>query len=155
MFIFKFVLNWTAAMCWHLWRVATGRPHYAGIADTGFAAASFVLVFTAGVVLRWSALADLDAGVVALRWLITLMTAAVIGLRRSGQNSSLFCVILACSAVVDLLASSIALIAQDMDLLGGHAYMLMEVALYLRSIKVFSELPASIRAAGYRRHSQE
>lgn len=159
MFICRFAFDWTASMLWHLWRVATGRPNYAALADTGFTVASFLLVFTAGVVLRWAVLAERDAMVVATTWLMTLTLAKIVGMRRRDQNSSLFCVILASSTIVDLLACGVALVAQDMSLTVSPVYLALELALYLalylRSIKVFAELPDSVRAAGYGRHGKE
>ncbi len=142
-------------MLWHLWRVATGRPYYAGISDTGFTVASFVLVFTAGVVLRWGVLAQLDPLVVGTRWIMTLTMALIIGLRRRDQNSALFSVILASSTIVDLLASAVVLISEDPDLAISPLYLMLELALYLRALKVYSELPASMRAAGYGRRGKE
>lgn len=155
MFILRFILNWCACMLWHLGRVASGRPHYAGLADTGFTVVSFVLVFSLGVVLRWGLLADLDAYTVATRWLMTLTMALIIGMRRRDQSSTLFCAILAASAVVDLLASAIALIAQDPSLTISPLYLVLELALYLRSVKVFGEQPPSVRSAGYGRPGKE
>lgn len=152
MAVLEFIANWTASMVWHLWRVATGRPYYRGLSDTGFTLLSFMLVYTAGVLLRWGVVADNDLMSVATIWVTHLFILAMIGMRKD-RSSGLFVALLATSAVIDIIASTVVFIEQDLELLRSTGFMVLETVLAMRCIKVFMNQPPEVRASGYHRRN--
>lgn len=143
MAVLEFIVNWTASMGWHLWRVATGRPYYRGLSDTGFTLLSFMLVYTAGVLLRWGVIADKDFMSVATIWLTHLFILAMIGMRKD-QSNGLFAALLATSAVTDVIASTVVLVEQDVEL-RSIGFMVLETVLVMRCITVFMNQPPDVR----------
>lgn len=147
--IFKFIFNWTGSMAWHLCRIATGRPYFRGMADTGFTVVSFFLVFCAGVILRWAVVAEKDWMDVLTVGLLSLAGILWIACRKD-QSDSLVCALMGSSAIVDLLAVA----TTSLELTGeprGLGFSLLELGLYLRCVFMFAKEDADVRRAGYGR----
>lgn len=149
MAIFKFIFTWTGSMAWHLWRIATGRPYFRGMADTGFTVMSFFLVLCAAEYLRWGLVAARPWTEVVTTSLITLVSILIIGCRRS-LSDSLVCSLMGTSAIVDLLASA-ATVLGLIEEPRGLAFSVIEVALYVRCMAMFFKEDTPVRSRGYKR----
>lgn len=145
----QFLCQWIGAMGWHLGRIAIFRPNYAGLADTPFTVLSFGLVYAAAAVLKYGWVAGLGSTEVAFEVFFAFVLIALLAIRRD-QSCGLFCALLGSSAIVDLLASGLAMtgIAESPR---GAEFKVIEVCLYLNCLWEFTKAPAAARKAGYRR----
>lgn len=149
MYLIRFIINWGASMAWHLWRIATGRPYFRGMADTGFTVISFFLVFCAGESLRWAVVAAKPWTEVVTTGLITIVSILVIACRKC-QSDSLVCSLMGTSAIVDLLACATTWLGLT-DEPRGLGFIVVEVALYMRCIAMFAREDEQVRRRGYKR----
>lgn len=109
------VLMWVCAMCWHLWRIATLRPAFKHLGNTGPVVCSFVAMFYLAGILRHHVLmpessehfVSLQVTILAL----TLQLALVwMIFEKRDRSSALSAAILGTSAVVDLSLSALFLV---------------------------------------------
>lgn len=149
--LITFPINWIGSMAWHLSRVATGRPYYRGLADSGFTVASFLLMFTASLYLRWGIAGGESITEVISTWLSAMLAILILGCRRS-ISDSLMCALMASSTVVDLLAAAMVGLGL-LDHPSGFPFLAIEFALYLRCIQMFYLEDPQVRRAGYRRRT--
>lgn len=155
-YLFSFLLTlaqssavWMGAMGFHLWRVATFRPYYVGIADTRFSVGSFFAVFAAAATLRWYGFADAGLEGTVSNILQAIGLIMLISVRRN-QSDSLFCVLMASSAIVDTVAS-VAVLMGVINEPRGAVFLAWELTLYTSSVWAFKRQVAEIRQSGYKR----
>ncbi len=151
--MFKSVLVWVSAMCWHLWRIATLRPAFRHMSDTRPMAFSFLAVFYFAGLLRWVVLNDdpkasvLSAGV----GLFVYMLSIFFVFERSRRSSALAAAVLGASAALDLLVSAGVLVGLlDSVRLPIGMNPVLEIGWALMLKAKFDKEPAYVRAEGYR-----
>lgn len=141
---------WALSMAWHLWRVASFRPAFKGIGDTGFAFASFLVVYFAASLFRWYGIYEMplpDALFGACIHLVIL----VFLFERNRRSSSLVYIALASSAVVDLVAIAAAFLG--LTAVNSKGFLGIEVLLYAWAYLCFKREPIEVQAKGYKRKS--
>lgn len=96
-FYIDYATKWMLSMVWHLWRIATFRPYFKGIGDTGVTTCSFAFVFIFFSLLRWSVFGTMGLGPAVLGVLIWAAILVAI-FERTHRSSSL---VLACFGASD------------------------------------------------------
>ena len=141
---------WVGSMAFHLWRIATLQPYYIGIADTGFSNASFFAVFVLAAAARWYGFAAAGLEGTTSNILQSMGLLMLISLRRH-QSDSLFCALMASSAIVDLLVCA-AMLTGATDAPRGTFFQVLELGLYFNCIWTFKRAPVEVRRSGYKRY---
>lgn len=140
---------WLCAMAWHLWRIATFRPMFSRLGDNGRTVLSFVVVYLAAGIARWSqvetySMWQVNIGVVLHAGVLMLL------FERKHRSSSLVAVLLGASAIVDLIALTLNLMGiatiEDKSAFLGIELMLYAVCVW----RFFRETP-EVQASGYLR----
>lgn len=144
---------WVSAMFWHLWRIATLRPAFKQLSDTGPMAGSFILVYFLAGVLRWWIL-NPDESSQILKVLFGLFIYLILILaifERSNRSSSMSAVALGVSAAVDLVVSGAYLLGMlDSVVLPDATNLGIESVWILMMFYQFTRQPEAIRMRGYR-----
>lgn len=147
-------LTWTAAMGWHLWRIATLRPAFSRLSDSGPMVASFLGLFYAAGVLRWTVLgpgtAEYQFWPTMLKLFVHMMVVFALFERRS-RNSALTASVLGVSAVFDLAVAMLILLGLRASAMPFHwVEYVMELLWMVSMVANFSNEPPAVRAKGYR-----
>jgi hypothetical protein len=140
---------WVASMGFHLWRIATLRPYFAGIADTGLSLGSFFTVFVLAAAARWYGIGDVGLERAACNILQSLGVIMLLSVRKR-HSDSFFCALLGSSAIVDLLVCAMSLVGA-IEEPRGNIFMVLEVCLYFNCYWAFNREPVEVRRSGYRR----
>ena len=153
--MFSKTLTWSAAMGWHLWRIATLRPAFNRLSDSGIMVASFVGLFYAAGVLRWTVLGpgtpEYEFWPTMLKLFAHMVVVFALFERRS-RNSALTSCVLGVSAVFDLAVAMLCLLGLRASVMPVHAVeVVMELAWMVAMAAHFSNEPPVVRANGYRR----
>ncbi len=141
--------RWVFALMWHVARVATLRPAFRSISDTSANLVSFLTVYLVAVYARLDATVGADAtwelAIVSAVFHLMLLIAVSI---QPGRSRSLFCVLLANSAWLDLarifLASNFG-IANS----GSLVLILVEAVFAWGLFMSFKSQDPKVQAAGY------
>jgi hypothetical protein len=152
--MFSKTFAWSAAMGWHLWRIATLRPAFSRLSDSGSMVGSFIGLFFAAGILRWAILgpgtAEYQFLPTMLKLVLHLMVVIVLFERRS-RSSSLSAAVLGVSAVFDILVSVAVLLGLRASVMPVHwVEHLMEVLWMVSMAANFSNESPAVRAKGYR-----
>lgn len=150
--LFQSSAIWLGAMGFHLWRVATFRPYYIGIADTRFSVGSFFAVFAAAASLRWYGFGEAGLEGTVSNLLQSIGLIMLISVRRN-QSDALFCALMASSAIVDTMVC-ISVLSGFINEPRGAIFLAWELTLYASSLVAFKRQTAAIRQAGYKRELQ-
>lgn len=154
--MFSKLFTWSAAMGWHLWRIATVRPAFDKLSDSAQVVWSFIGAFFAAGALRWVILApgpyaEHQLFGVALQLGVHLLLVMALCERRH-RSSALTATVLGASVVVDLAVCALYLVGLlDSVRTTGFVGLAVELFLSLAMAVQFSRQPAAVRQSGYRR----
>lgn len=144
---------WISAMAWHLWRIATLRPAFKNLSDTGPMAMSFIFIYFFAGLLRWVVLNDdhKSTGISAVFGLLVWLILVFVCFERKNRSSALVASVLGVSALMDLLVCAGFLIGalesvRSPRLLG----ITLEIVWSLVMLAQFYREPEYVRLNGYR-----
>lgn len=146
----SFIPLWLGAMSWHLWRMLTGRPAFKNLGDTKLTAASFIAVYFAAGLLRWSVLGPQPV-MKAIGDLVVIGIGLLILGERRHRSSGLVCAFFGVSAAVDLVvcAAHVVGIFPSVQLFGLSNF-LIQLGLMVSACIRFHKEPFAVQASGYR-----
>lgn len=154
--MFNKLFTWSAAMGWHLWRIATVRPAFDKLSDSAQVTWSFIGAFFAAGILRWAFLApgnyaEHQLFAVVLRLGLHLFVVMALCERRH-RSSALTATVLGVSVVVDLAVCALYLVGLlDSVRQQGWVDVAIELSLSIAMAVQFARQPAAVRKSGYRR----
>ena len=154
--MFSKIFTWSAAMGWHLWRIATVRPAFDKLSDSAQVVWSFIGAFFAAGILRWVLLApgsyaEQQLFSVVLQLGLHLIIVMALCERRR-RSSTLTASVLGVSVVVDLVVCALYLVGVlDSVRPRGWVDFAIELFLSIAMAVQFARQPADVRMSGYRR----
>jgi Kef-type K+ transport system membrane component KefB len=154
--MFNKLFTWSAAMGWHLWRIATVRPAFDKLSDSASVVWSFIGAFLTAGILRWVLLApgsyrEHQFFSVLVQLAVHLLVVLALCERRR-RSSSLTATVLGASAVVDLAICLLYLVGV-LASAGSQGWVdvTVELALSVAMAVQFARQPTAVRQSGYRR----
>lgn len=146
------IITWSAAMAWHLGRIATMRPAFEKMSDSARMVWSFMGVYFAAGLLRWVVLAPGPVHFFTVSFKLLLLMVLILAMfERRKRSSALTASVWGVSAVMDLLVSVCYLVGLRHSVMpSGLNEMFIEIVWSVAMVVQFHRAPSVVRKNGYR-----